>query len=84
MALGSRKGKALSKAEILKAADEQDQRRQEQIRRQTQIIDWLLTENQMMMGLLGELQATDERAGEILANIESLREADRKKEKKRG
>lgn len=83
MALGSKKNKALSKAEIIDKAVELDLRRQDQIARQSKTISRLVTENQMMMGLLGEFRSEDPthtgvsyqvRAGEILNNIQKLRE----------
>jgi hypothetical protein len=82
MALGSKKDKALSKADIIAEAQKLDDRRQEQIARQSRIIGRLVTENQMMMGLLGELQPTDERAGEVLNEIQKLRDAQRKEDQK--
>jgi hypothetical protein len=89
VALGSKKDKALTKAEIINEAQKLDNRRQEQIARQSEIISRLVTENQMMMGLLGELKMHEgnlvgfrDKAGEILDNIEKMREESRKKEQK--
>lgn len=90
MALGSRKNKSLTKADIILEAQKLDDRRQEQIANQSAVIDRLLTEHQMLEGLVGELAAEEgnllgyrDKAKEVLANIEKLREDARKaKEKK--
>lgn len=77
-------------AKIIEEARKTDLRRQEQISRQSKIIDRLLTENQMMIGLIGEIAALDSdelgyrsRSQEILDNIERLREQARKQDEKR-
>lgn len=77
-------------AKIIEEARKADLRRQEQISRQSKIIDRLLTENQMMIGLIGEIAALDSdelgyrsRSQEILDNIERLREQARKQDEKR-
>jgi hypothetical protein len=87
MALGSKKDKGLTKQEIIDKAVELDLRRQAQIARQSNIISRLVTENQMMMGLLGEIaQGTSDgspaEAREILDEIQRLRDAQRKEDKK--
>ena len=71
-------------AKVIEQARKSDLRRQEQISRQTTIINRLLVENQMMMGLLGELQPTDERAGQILEEIQRLRDQATKQDEKKG
>lgn len=88
MALESRKNKKLSREDIVTKAVELDLRRQAQIGRQTQIINRLLTENQMMMGLLGEIAGFDGnlfglqgKAKEILSNIQQLRESQQEEDK---
>ena len=92
MALGSHKDKGLSKADIILKAQELDDRRQVQIKNQSALIDRLLTEHQMMEGLVGELAAEQgnligyrDKAKEVLSNIEKLRADARKaKEKQDG
>lgn len=87
----SHNDKGLSKADIIQKAQELDDRRQEQIRRQSATIDRLLTEHQMLEGLVGEIAVFDGnlfglqgKAREILANIQKLRDDFRKKENKNG
>lgn len=89
MALESKKNKALSKSDIVSKAVELDLRRQEQIRRQTRIIDRLLTENQILSGLVGELSAHEgnlvgyrDKAKEALAEVQRLRAAQREEDEK--
>lgn len=55
MALGSRNNRELTRAEILKEAAAQDQRRQEQITNQSKIISRLLDINQVYEGTLTEI-----------------------------
>lgn len=84
--------KKLTRAEVIERAAEMDKRRQQQIRRQSKVIDRLLTENQILSGLVAEIASHEGnliglrgKAKEVLASIERLQEQARKdndKEKK--
>lgn len=84
--------KKLTRAEVIERAAEMDERRQAQIRRQSKVIDRLLTENQILSGLVAEIASEAplatglrSKAQEVLASIERLQEQARKdndKEKK--
>lgn len=88
MALESKKNKKLTRADIIDKAVKLDLSRQDQIARQSRIISRLVTENQMMMDLLGEIKAHDgnlvgyrDKASEVLAEIQRLRDAQREEDK---